>query len=123
VEVLGVPELADDPRFDRNEKRTANREELRPLLVERLSTRTKLEWFRDIIAAGVPCGPINTVDGGVAFAEDIGLDPVVTVGGIPGVRNPITFTGDAGNAASYRLPPPSLDEHGDELRKWLEGEA
>ena len=125
VEVLGVPELADDPRFDRNEKRTANREELRPLLIERLSTRTKLEWFRDIIAAGVPCGPINTVDGGVAFAEDLGLDPVVTVGGIPGVRNPITFTGDtggSGEAASYRLPPPSLDEHGAELRKWLEGQ-
>ncbi|WP_238152597.1 CaiB/BaiF CoA transferase family protein [Kribbella speibonae] len=116
VEVLGVPELADDPRFDRNEKRTAHRDELRPLLVARLTTRTKLEWFRDIIAAGVPCGPINTVDGGVAFAEDIGLDPVVTVGGIPTVRNPITFSG---SAASYRLPPPALDEHGDELRKWL----
>ena len=116
VEVLGVPELADDPRFDRNEKRTARREELRPLLVERLMTRTKLEWFRDIIAAGVPCGPINTVDAGVAFAEDIGLDPVVTVGDIPTVRNPITFSG---SAASYRLPPPELDEHGAELRKWL----
>ncbi|WP_410791357.1 CaiB/BaiF CoA transferase family protein [Kribbella sp. C-35] len=116
VEVLGVPELADDPRFDRNEKRTAHRDELRPLLVARLMTRTKLEWFRDIIAAGVPCGPINTVDGGVAFAEDIGLDPVVTVGDIPTVRNPITFSD---SAASYRLPPPSLDEHGAELRKWL----
>jgi crotonobetainyl-CoA:carnitine CoA-transferase CaiB-like acyl-CoA transferase len=44
VEVLGVPELADDPRFDRNEKRTENRAELRPLLVERLRTRTKAEW-------------------------------------------------------------------------------
>ena len=41
---------------------------------------TKLEWFRDIIAAGVPCGPINTIDQGVAFAEEVGLDPVVTVG-------------------------------------------
>jgi crotonobetainyl-CoA:carnitine CoA-transferase CaiB-like acyl-CoA transferase len=116
TEVLGVPELAEDPRFDRNEKRTANREELRPLLVDRLRTRTRMEWFRDIIAAGVPCGPINTVDGGVAFAEDIGLDPVVTVGSIPTVRNPITFSG---SAASYRLPPPELDEHGAELRKWL----
>ncbi|WP_327635552.1 CoA transferase [Kribbella sp. NBC_00482] len=116
VEVLGVPELADDPRFDRNEMRTAHRDELRPLLVARLMTRTKLEWFRDIIAAGVPCGPINTVDGGVAFAEDIGLDPVVTVGEIPTVRNPITFSD---SAASYRLPPPDLDEHGAELRKWL----
>ena len=36
VEVLGVPELADDPRFRGNEDRTANRDELRPLLVERL---------------------------------------------------------------------------------------
>ncbi len=53
---------------------------LRPLLVERLGTRTALEWFDVIIAAGVPCGPINTIDGGFAFAEDIGLDPVVERG-------------------------------------------
>ena len=79
-EVLGIPELADDPRFARNEDRTANRDALRPLLVERLRTRPKLDWFRDIIAAGVPCGPINTIDQGVAFADEVGLDPVVTVG-------------------------------------------
>src|SRR5499433_2326065 len=60
VEVLGVPELADDPHFLRNEDRTANREALRPLLVERLQTRSKMDWFREIIAAGVPCGPINS---------------------------------------------------------------
>ena len=85
-EVLGVPELADDPRFGRNEDRTANRDELRPLLVERLRTRPKMDWFRDIIGAGVPCGPINTIDQGVAFAEEIGLDPVVDRGGGGGRR-------------------------------------
>jgi crotonobetainyl-CoA:carnitine CoA-transferase CaiB-like acyl-CoA transferase len=120
VEVLGAPELADDPRFSRNEDRTANRDELRPLLVERLGTRTKMEWFRDIIAAGVPCGPINTIDGGVAFAEEVGLEPVVHVGdgeaAVPSVRNPIRFSR---TPAEYRLPPPALDEHGDELRRWL----
>lgn len=119
-EVLGVPELPDDPRFSRNEARTANREELRPLLVERLRTRTKMEWFRDIIGAGVPCGPINTVDQGVAFAEEVGLDPVVTVGegaaAMPSVRNPIRFSG---TEPEYRLPPPALDEHGEEIRAWL----
>jgi crotonobetainyl-CoA:carnitine CoA-transferase CaiB-like acyl-CoA transferase len=127
VEVLGVPELADDPRFARNEDRTANREELRPLLVDRLRTRSKQDWFTDIIAAGVPCGPINTVDQGVAFAERIGLDPVVTVGegaaAVPSVRNPITFSE---TPADYRLPPPALDEHGAEIRRWLatpEGQA
>jgi crotonobetainyl-CoA:carnitine CoA-transferase CaiB-like acyl-CoA transferase len=120
VEVLGVPELADDPRFSRNEDRTANREELRPLLVERLRTRTKNEWFHAIIGAGVPCGPINTVEQGVAFAEEVGLDPVVTVGegdaAVPSVRHPIRFSG---TGAGYRLPPPSLDEHGEEIRRWL----
>ena len=120
VEVLGAPELADDPRFARNEDRTANREELRPLLVERLRTRKRAEWFDDIIAAGVPCGPINTVDGGVDFAEQIGLEPVVVVGGgagaVPSVRNPIRFSE---TPPDYRLPPPSLDEHGEEIRRWL----
>jgi crotonobetainyl-CoA:carnitine CoA-transferase CaiB-like acyl-CoA transferase len=124
VEVLGVPELADDPRFLRNEDRTANRDQLRPLLVERLRTRTKQEWFRDIIAAGVPCGPINTVDQGVAFAEEVGLDPVVTVGegddAVPSVRNPITFSS---TPADYRLPPPRLDQHGAEIREWLAASA
>ncbi|MGY1727902.1 CaiB/BaiF CoA transferase family protein [Geodermatophilus sp. SYSU D01062] len=123
-EVLGVPGLVEDPRFLHNEDRTANREELRPLLVERLKTRTKTEWFRDIIAAGVPCGPINTVDQGVAFAEEVGLDPVVTAGegdaAVPSIRNPIRFSE---TAARYRLPPPALDEHGAEIRRWLaEGE-
>jgi crotonobetainyl-CoA:carnitine CoA-transferase CaiB-like acyl-CoA transferase len=124
VEVLGVPELADDPRFSRNEDRTANRDELRPLLVERLMTRPKMEWFRAIIGAGVPCGPINDVGGGVAFAQEIGLEPVVEVGEgdamVPSIRNPITFSE---TPVDYRLPPPGLDEHGDEIRAWLKGPA
>jgi crotonobetainyl-CoA:carnitine CoA-transferase CaiB-like acyl-CoA transferase len=124
VEVLGVPELADDPRFARNEDRTANRDELRPLLVERLRTRTTTEWFRAIIDAGVPCGPINTIEGGVAFAEEVGLDPVVTVGqgaeAVPSVRNPIRFSE---TPVDYRLPPPSLDQQGEEIRQWLAAPA
>ncbi|HEY1626504.1 MAG TPA: CoA transferase [Streptosporangiaceae bacterium] len=114
--VLGVPELADDPRFNHNAGRTANREQLRPLLTERLRTRTKHEWFTELNAAGVPCGPINTVDQGVALAAELGLDPVIEAGGMPSVRNPITFSA---SPPSYRLPPPSLDEHGEQLRRWL----
>jgi crotonobetainyl-CoA:carnitine CoA-transferase CaiB-like acyl-CoA transferase len=120
AEALGLPELPDDPRFGRNEDRTANRDQLRPLLVERLQTRPKMEWFRELTAAGVPCGPINTIDQGVAFADEVGLDPVVVVGkgdeAIPLVRHPIRFSA---TPASYRLPPPSLDQHGEEIRRWL----
>jgi crotonobetainyl-CoA:carnitine CoA-transferase CaiB-like acyl-CoA transferase len=120
AEALAVPELVDDPRFARNEDRTANRDALRPLLVERLRTRSKQEWFRTLTAVGVPCGPINTIDQGVAFASEVGLSPVVTAGegdlAMPSVRNPITFSA---TPPSYRLPPPSLDEHGEEIRRWL----
>ena len=122
AQVLDVPELPDDPRFGRNEDRTANREELRPLLVERLRTRTKQEWFRELTAVGVPCGPINTIDQGVAFAAEVGLEPVVNVGqgdaAMPSPRHPITFSE---TPPSYRLPPPGLDEHGAEIRRWLAG--
>ena len=120
AQILGVGELADDPRFSRNEDRTANRDQLRPLLTEPLRTRAKMDWFRELIAAGVPCGPINTIDQGVAFATEVGLDPVVSVGegdaAVPSARNPITFSL---TPAGYRLPPPALDEHGAEIRRWL----
>jgi crotonobetainyl-CoA:carnitine CoA-transferase CaiB-like acyl-CoA transferase len=120
-EVLGIPEVADDPRFARNRDRTANRAELQPLLVERLATRGATEWFELLVDAGVPCGPINTIDGGFAMAEKLELDPVVEVGSgeraLPMARHPITFTA---TPARYELPPPELDEHGAELRKWLQ---
>jgi crotonobetainyl-CoA:carnitine CoA-transferase CaiB-like acyl-CoA transferase len=66
----------------------------------------------------VPAGPINTVDGGVAFAEQVGLDPIVEVGEdrLPMVRNPITLSA---TPASYDLAPPRIDEHGAEIRRWL----
>nr|WP_062334589.1 CoA transferase [Herbidospora sakaeratensis] len=115
-EVLGVPELADDARFARTRDRTANRAELKPLLVAELRKRTRAELFAALSAAGVACGPINTVTEGVALAEDLGLEPVVEPGGVPSVRHPIRFSG---TPAGYRLPPPALDEHGDEIRKWL----
>ncbi|MDW4908538.1 CoA transferase [Streptomyces sp. ADMS] len=120
-EVLGIPGTADDPRFRHNADRTERREELRPLLLERLKTRTALEWFELLVDAGVPCGPINTIDGGFAMAERFGLDPVVEVGEgdrtVPTTRHPIRFSE---TPATYRLPPPELDEHRTELRKWLE---
>src|SRR6267154_310879 len=91
-EVIGAPQLADDPRFATTGERTANRQELRPLLEERLAARPRAEWFDLLIAVGVPCGPINTVDAGVEFAQKIGLDPIVTAGSgdrtRPTIRHP-----------------------------------
>jgi crotonobetainyl-CoA:carnitine CoA-transferase CaiB-like acyl-CoA transferase len=118
---LGIPEVAEDERFLRNGDRTRNRDELRPLLEEQLAKRKSAEWFDLLMEAGVPCGPINSIDDGFATAERFGLEPVVEVGegdrALPTTRHPIRFSA---TPVGYRLPPPELDEHGAELRAWLE---
>ena len=121
-EALGVPELVTDERFAGNADRTENREELRPLLEAKLAERTKAEWFEVLLAAGVASGPINSIAEGVEFATKLGLDPVVEVGEgdamVPSIRNPITFSA---SDIRYDLPPPTLGEHSDEVRAWIDG--
>ena len=116
VAALGAPGLAEDERFASVGARNDNREELRPLLLERLATRSAQEWFEALTEAGIPCGPINDVRGGVELAESLGLDPVVLAGDVPTVRNPIRFSA---SPARYDLPPPGLDDHGADIRAWL----
>jgi crotonobetainyl-CoA:carnitine CoA-transferase CaiB-like acyl-CoA transferase len=122
--VLGRPELADDERFATNKGRVANRAVLKPILAELLSGASALEWFDRLTEVGVPSGPINSVAGGVAFAERVGLEPVVRVGSgddaVPGVRHPLTFSA---TPPRYELPPPRLDQHGDDIRAWLDAPA
>jgi crotonobetainyl-CoA:carnitine CoA-transferase CaiB-like acyl-CoA transferase len=117
---LGRPELADDPRFAETEQRNVNRGELRPLLVEALAGRTIAEWYEVLTAAGIACGPVNTIDKGVELAAALGLEPVVRVGAgeasVPMVRNPITFSR---TAPCYRTPPPALGQNSDEIKEWL----
>ena len=124
VSALGIPDVADDERFATSEDRNRNRAELRPLLVDALATRTVQDWFATLTRAGVACGPINTIDGGVALADSLGLDPVVSVGrgdsAIPMIRNPITFSR---TPVRYESAPPTLGQHGAEIRAWLDSAA
>jgi crotonobetainyl-CoA:carnitine CoA-transferase CaiB-like acyl-CoA transferase len=113
---LGVEQLADDARFASVGARNDNREQLRPLLLERLATRSAQEWFDILTEAGIPCGPINDVRGGVELAESLGLEPVVLAGDIPTVRHPIRLSE---TPPGYVHAPPGLDEHGAEIRAWL----
>ncbi len=119
-EILGLPELPHDPRFANTEDRTNNREALRPLLVERLRTRTANEWFQRLSAAGVPCGPINSIEGGVTLARELGLNPVVEVGSgddaVPMIRHPISFSL---TPPRHTLPPPALGQDNEQIRAWL----
>lgn len=120
AEALGRPDLPDDPRFDNVGIRNENRGELRTLLVEAFAARTSQEWFDVLSVLGIPCGPINTIEEGVKLAERLGLEPVATAGegdralSLP--RHPVSYSD---TPPRYPLPPPALDEHGDEIRRWL----
>lgn len=120
-EVLGVGELADDDRFRLNADRTANRDQLHPILLERLAEWSADDLFFALNKAGVPAGPVNSIAEGVELAERLGLEPRVTLGdgddAVDLVRNPITFSG-AG--IRYASPPPDVGEHSDEVRAWLD---
>jgi len=59
---LELNDMIDDERFRNNAARTENYEALRPPLADRLRTRTTDEWLTLLEEAGVPCGPINTID-------------------------------------------------------------
>jgi crotonobetainyl-CoA:carnitine CoA-transferase CaiB-like acyl-CoA transferase len=59
--ILGFPELATDPRFERMEDRLAYYNELRPVIDRALAPMTRSEVIQRMTEAGIPVGPINTV--------------------------------------------------------------
>jgi crotonobetainyl-CoA:carnitine CoA-transferase CaiB-like acyl-CoA transferase len=109
-EVLGAPELAQDPRFDSNSGRVDNRQALHETLRERLAARQAVEWARLLTDARVPAGVVNDVRGAFALAQTLGLGPTVSIARDDGsevllTRNPVTLSR---TPASYRSAPPSL---------------
>ena len=60
-QLLGREDLAKDPSFATNPQRVRNREQLVPALQEEFLRRSTEEWLPELRAAGIPCGPINTV--------------------------------------------------------------
>jgi len=119
VEVLGVPELADDPRFATNPARVQHRDELFTLMCAQLATAGAQVWFERLSARGVPCGPINDVAGAFGLAQRLGLSPVVDAEDVPTVANPI---GLSVTAPTYRHRPPRLGSDTDDVVTWLRHE-
>jgi crotonobetainyl-CoA:carnitine CoA-transferase CaiB-like acyl-CoA transferase len=104
--VLGLPELATDPRFESNGHRVAHVDELVDLLSRPLRTHTARHWFETLTPLGVPCGPVNDLAAAFELAESLDLKPTTTVAGLDLVSNPIRLSR---TPVTYRLPPPKLE--------------
>ncbi len=89
---LGAPELATAPEYATNESRVALRDQLSALLTARTVGFTKEGLLAACEAAGVPAGPINTLDEVYADPQIIARGMQIAPDGVPGVRTPIRFS-------------------------------
>ncbi|GHA84957.1 CaiB/BaiF CoA transferase family protein [Modicisalibacter luteus] len=122
-QVLGCEEWADDPRFATNSARVAYRDVLIPDISQLLAMRSTDNWLAELETAGVPCGPINTLD-------KVFDDPQVRhrgmrlplphpkTGQVDLVGNPIRIDGQR---LAADTPPPALGEHSEEVLSQLLG--
>jgi CoA:oxalate CoA-transferase len=60
--LFGRPELIADERFQHNSERTKNQKQLKAVLNQIFPARTVEAWIKALDGAGIPCGPLNTID-------------------------------------------------------------
>jgi crotonobetainyl-CoA:carnitine CoA-transferase CaiB-like acyl-CoA transferase len=108
-----VAGLDEDARFATNRQRVTNYEQLRPILAERLQTRTRAQWIEALTAAGVPCGSVRNLaevfaDPQVAAREMIATLEHAAAGPLKLLGTPLKLSDTPG---AIRTPPPLLGEH------------
>jgi crotonobetainyl-CoA:carnitine CoA-transferase CaiB-like acyl-CoA transferase len=121
--VAGCPELAEEARFRTMSQRIVHRAELTPLIAEIMRTRSKQEWIGALEAANVPCGPINNMkevfDDPQVRHRGLRVDmPHPSGGAAPVVASPMRLQA---TPVEYRLAPPLLGQHNDEIYRGLLG--
>ncbi len=116
--VLGLPELVGDPRFLTNAERMQNRLALKQLLESGLRNKTRMEWTPLMLAAGIPAGPINTLEDVFADAQVNACHLVESVqhpvlGTLKQVALPIKMAGT--EHGSVRSAPPLFGQHTEQV--------
>lgn len=118
---IGLPDLADDPKYARNADRVNHGEELTGLLQPVFKTKSTQDWEALLVEAGVPCGPAKTYQ---EFFEDpqvtaMDMNPVVNHPKIGRMRVsgiPVELSETPG---AISAPPPVFGEHTDEVLREL----
>jgi len=109
---LNRPDLLENPNYKTNALRRANVDQLEADMERTLKTRTTKQWLDTLHAAGVPCGPVNTVadvavDPQVAARDMIVPIPDPVIGNLRVPGNPIKMSGVVGR--STHCPAPAVD--------------
>jgi crotonobetainyl-CoA:carnitine CoA-transferase CaiB-like acyl-CoA transferase len=100
VRALELSDLADDPSVATNSGRLEQRDRIVSAVAERIRSKSSSDWLTILDRAGVPCGVVKTV---LEALKEVSASPLSGIApSVPG---------------SVRLPPPRLDEHGDEIRR------
>lgn len=107
MDLLGMSDLSNDPRFLTNGDRTANAKALDAEIAKAAAGWTKQGLLDACHAAGVPAGPINRLDEVFADPQVVARSMRVELGGMAGVRSPFTFSGAQ---LALDRPSPTLGE-------------
>ncbi|MBS0561201.1 MAG: CoA transferase [Proteobacteria bacterium] len=112
TEMIGRPELADDPRFASNGDRLINRDALTAALREAFSALDGYEISDKLIRGGVPAGPVLPVDETMTAPHTLHREMVTELGEYRGLGTPIKMSRTPGGT---RAAPPRFGEHGQEV--------
>ena len=115
--LLGVPELADDPRFATPDDRMANLPELVDELTGHFKTDTTEAWQHKLEDAGIPAGPVLNIEQMTANEQTLARDMVADVGSSQGsslrvLGHPVKYS-ETPAAINHRAP--RLGEHTEEV--------
>ena len=121
-EVLGIAEtIGKDPRFATNADRLRHRDELIPQLEALFATQDAEYWLERLRAADIPCGPINEVDEILNDPHIRAREMIVELehplaGVVRSLGAPVKLSA---TPPTYRLPPPTLGQHTEEILREL----
>tara|TARA_R110002020_G_scaffold456465_1_gene672902 strand:- start:10488 stop:11693 length:1206 start_codon:yes stop_codon:yes gene_type:complete len=106
--ILDRNDIPGDPRFASNSSRNTNRDALKLLLEEALSTHDCAEIAETLIRSGVPCGAVRSIDQVVADPHTQHREMIVDIDNYRGTGSPIKLSR---TPASYRMKPPAFGQH------------